>query len=448
MLTSWVDTVSLHRFFRLEIRDDLEFQSTDKVQSRYCRKRLGLLLFSGVIFQRVEGAPTPAVGRLSLGLIQPILNQYCYGCHGNGEKKGNVAFDEFDSDEALLNPDLWLRVLKSLRSGLMPPRNKAPLPVEERKRLESWIKYDAFDIDPKNPYPGRATIRRLNRAEYRNTIRDLVGVNVNTDLEFPPDDAGYGFDNIGEGLTLSTILVEKYLQAASTIISEGVPTAPSADTREKYERFFPRAIPQSATERRFYAKELLSDFAAKAFRHPADDKTLSHLTSLAEGIYTQPNQTFEMGVAQAMVATLASPQFLFREEETEVGGPNGLYPFVDEYSLASRLSYFLWSSLPDEELFHLAGAQKLKENLSAQVARMLADPRSEAFIKNFTGQWLLSRDIETIPIDSPTVLSREERRDPEADACQECVRRESSQVDLKTSPLERKKNSRNYGQIF
>jgi hypothetical protein len=116
-----------------------------------------------------------------------------------------------------------------------------------------------------------------------------------------------------------------------------------------------------------------------------------------------------------MVAVLASPRFLFREETAEPAGGKNTYPYVDECSLASRLSYLLWSSMPDEELFHLAAEGQLRNNLSAQMARMLKDSRSEAFVKNFIGQWLRTRDIDEIPIEARTVLAREQKFDPEVE---------------------------------
>ncbi|MGC3961089.1 MAG: DUF1587 domain-containing protein [Verrucomicrobiota bacterium] len=152
--------------------------------------------------------------------VQPILQEYCYDCHADGAKKGGLAFDEFKSDAALMHSGLWFAVLQNTRSGLMPPQNKPQPSTEDRQKLERWIKYSAFGIDPKNPDPGRITVRRLNRVEYRNTIRDLLGINFNTELEFPPDDTGYGFDNIGDVLTISPMLLEKYLAAAKSIVAE------------------------------------------------------------------------------------------------------------------------------------------------------------------------------------------------------------------------------------
>src|SRR5438552_11129483 len=109
--------------------------------------------------------------------VQPILQKYCSDCHFDGMKKGGVAFDEFKSDDELLGKhDLWAAVLKNLRAGLMPPEKKPRPLAEEQQRLAEWIKFDAFGLDPRNLDPGRVTVRRLNRIEYRNTIRDLMGI--------------------------------------------------------------------------------------------------------------------------------------------------------------------------------------------------------------------------------------------------------------------------------
>jgi hypothetical protein len=158
--------------------------------------------------------------------VEPILAKYCYDCHGNGLNKGRVTFDEFSSDAEILGKrDLWLAALKNVRAGLMPPREEdVERPSEaEITTLAHWIKYDAFGIDPQNPDPGRVTTRRLNRVEYRNTIRDLMGIEFNSEVEFPPDDSGNGFDNNGDVLTISPLLLEKYLSAAETIVDRAVP---------------------------------------------------------------------------------------------------------------------------------------------------------------------------------------------------------------------------------
>ncbi len=183
-----------------------------------------------------------------------------------------------------------------------------------------------------------------------------------------------------------------------------------------HERWFPGEVPGDAAGRRNYAREILSRFAERAFRRPVDEATKDRLAALAEAISSSSHEgrPFEAGVVQAMAAILTSPRFLFREEFAE-DGSTGRYPLVDEFALASRLSYFLWSSMPDDELILLAGKHKLRENLKSQVGRMLADARSAEFIGNFVGQWLQARDIESVIVDARAVISRDAKPDPEAE---------------------------------
>jgi mono/diheme cytochrome c family protein len=349
--------------------------------------------------------------------IRPLLETYCFDCHGDGARKGNVAFDELKTDQAILgDPDLWWKAMKNLRAGMMPPAKKPRPSPEQEQAITQWIKTAVFHVDPANPDPGRVTVRRLNRVEYRNTIRDLMGIDYDTQTEFPPDDTGFGFDTIGDVLTLPPMLLEKYMIAAEKIVAQAVPEKKDAkdeSNAKRYARFFPTEVPTGSRARRAYARGILRDFARKAFRRPVDEKTVNRLTALAEEVYGQPGKTVESGIGQAMVAVLSSPRFLFREEETEGKGGDGGYPWVDEYSLASRLSYFLWSTMPDEELMSLAGEGQLRQNLPAQMERMLKHKHSNAFVRNFTGQWLRARDVDNIQIDSRAVLARERGIDPE-----------------------------------
>lgn len=558
--------------------------------------------------------------------IEPLLSKYCYDCHGDGTRKGKVAFDEFTSDaELLAKTNLWLAALKNIRAGLMPPDDGPRPSAEEIKQLENWVKYQAFGIDPANPDPGRVTVRRLNRVEYHNTIRDLMGIDFNSEVEFPPDDTGHGFDNLGEVLTVSPLLLEKYLQAAEEIVDKAVPrvarvpaklvvaardfrrpdqAAPEAPTEtpeenappaaerearrrdlnvrrggklantfslpragayklafdanvrssfdfdtgranlviaidgterhreeivwggkpvhfetqqdwtagaheisvevqplpqlapnppdpppfrppelnevapvagvaaaasptaggavppadgapgaarpvgrpeaaaapggvpvefrrpvvrsvdvrvsgaevqgpldekfwvppENYRRFFPEDVPADLTARDAFAEKVLRDFATRAFRRPADNTKVAQLVALARSVYTEPGKRFEDGIARAIMGVLASPRFLFRIEEPVPEAKSARFAAVDEYSLASRLSYFLWSSMPDDQLFALARRGELRKQLPTEIVRMLKDPKSQAFVKNFPGQWLQARDIETVPINARAVL--------------------------------------------
>jgi len=180
---------------------------------------------------------------------------------------------------------------------------------------------------------------------------------------------------------------------------------------KNYDRFFQGAIPEDAAGRREYVRSNLRNFARKAFRRPVDDQTVERLTSLAEEVYSQPGKTVEAGIAQGMEAVISSPRFLFHLEGGISPAPStNAWSDIDEYALASRLSYFLWSTMPDEDLFRLAGQGQLRKNLAAQVERMLKDPRSKEFVRNFTGQWLQARDVQTIAINAKAVLSRDSGR--------------------------------------
>jgi hypothetical protein len=499
-------------------------------------------------------------------VVSPILQNRCYDCHGDGEHKAGIAFDALtNQDQILHNPQLWLKVLRNTRSHIMPPPTEGQPTAAEQQALEQWIKTDGFGLDGSHPDPGRVTVHRLNRVEYKNTIRDLMGVDFETRAVFPDDDSGYGFDNIADVLNMSPLLMEKYLTAAQAVVGKAVPLVTrvpvlqiadvgdfkypdgtptvgkiirgsglGADgtlaiglpyTKESsishvfdvkqpgdyrivleenfrgdfvfnpqhavitvavdgkqvsekehgwesnndfddiysvhwepgphtistglkpaapapgeggggratdnlynikkvrlegpldpaqwvhpanYARFFGReVVPSDPAGRRAYAKEILSAFASKAFRRPAPAESVNQLVEIAEKFYSVPGASFESGVGQAMVAALASPRFLFRVDRPDPTAVGAACANVDDYSLASRLSYFLWSTMPDDELFKLAAAGTLRTNLGAQVKRMLADPRSAAFVENFTGQWLQTRLVTTVPLNPREIMARE-----------------------------------------
>jgi hypothetical protein len=360
--------------------------------------------------------------------IEPIFVSYCNDCHGYGSSEGGVTLDEFNSN-TIGDHGLWLRILKNTRSHIMPPIEESQPTAVERTVLADWIKRGPFGISSENSDPGRAIVHRLNRTEYQNTILDLIGIEFKTMDEFPADNTGEGFDNIGELLTLSPMMLEKYLDAASRIVSEAVPTqrfvhgsqSPDQDQGmqpKNYETFFPGGIPEEEAQRREYTHRLLTEFATRAFRRPVDNDTIDRLVELASNSSEQEGFNYEQGVSQALVAILASPRFLFREESSQKDTSKKRFPLIDEYSLASRLSYFLWSTMPDEELFRLAKTGELRANLDSQIERMMQDKRFDRFIKNFAGQWLHSREIESVHINSGEVLLRD-KSDPALTAARE-----------------------------
>jgi hypothetical protein len=174
---------------------------------------------------------------------------------------------------------------------------------------------------------------------------------------------------------------------------------------DNYDRFFPNGpAPEEPRARDAYAEDVLRRFATKAFRRPVEPSRLQQLVGIAQGVYAAPGATFEQGIGRAMMAVLGSPRFIFRVEQPDAASAAERYALIDEYALASRLSYFLWSSMPDDELFRLAGRGELRRELRPQLARMLKDPKSQAFVRNFTGQWLQARDVEFVPINARVAL--------------------------------------------
>jgi hypothetical protein len=196
-------------------------------------------------------------------------------------------------------------------------------------------------------------------------------------------------------------------------------TGPIAADRRSYPEshqriFFNGEPPENAAERRQYARDILERVATRAFRRPVDDAMLDRLTELA-----MTEETFERGIGHGLMAILTSPRFLFRTElQPQPDDPAARHP-IDDYALASRLSYLLWLSLPDEALMTLAAAGTLREHLDEQVARMLADPRSERFLEDFVGQWLRTRNVLMTPIS---------RREDEIDAVRTQMKRETDML--------------------
>ncbi len=369
-------------------------------------RRVPVLLLCGALAVPVVATGTDADLLADFtARVAPVLDRHCYDCHGFGTSKGGLTLDAFDSGAALrADPGLWLRVLKKTRAGLMPPPDEPRPGAAEIAALGEWIKRDLFQLDPARPDPGRVTLRRLNQFEYRHTIRDLTAVEFDTAVEFPPDDTGDGFDVIGEALNISPMLLEKYLDAARQIVTEAV-------ARDGFRAFAPAdlpATPPSGTAAsEDYARAVLADFAGRAHRRPVSASDVDRLATLARAASAGPDGIDDAGLAQALVAVLASPRFLFRQESAAPAAPGEPFPLLDEHDLAARLSYFLWSTTPDAPLLALARAGRLRAELPAQVERLLRDPRVNRFIESFVGQWLHARAVETAVINDFDVFLQE-----------------------------------------
>ncbi len=465
--------------------------------------------------------------------VKPVLQKSCSPCHNDRNASGSVNIVPFTVETSLTDyREDWERIVKKIQSGEMPPKG---FPRPEQAKIDQLLGYvhgEFEKADAKVPAdPGRVTARRLNRSEYTNTIRDLLGVDFRADQDFPTDDSGHGFDNIGDVLTISPLLMEKYLNAAEKISARALGldplpkkpvefelhlkdkrarrVAPSliearhrvdwdgeydveiglpgeringkpvklgfwlngklihtqmAETKpsglvyfnpysvERFRIFLPagnHTLRAGFIEDEFLAtlppedlykdkknkhlnmiklvgpyaaqvepesrkailvckpqsgdacvEKILGNLARKAWRRPVEAsevKALAKFVKLAQS----EGQDVEHGLQVALTAMLVSPHFLFRIERD-------LYPkdptkthAITQFEMASRLSYYLWSSMPDEELMRLAEQKKLKEPavLDAQVKRMLDSPKSAALAANFAGQWLETRNLNSVKPD-------------------------------------------------
>jgi hypothetical protein len=319
------------------------------------------------------------------------------------------------------NRKIWSKVRENVEGGLMPPEGRAQPSRGEVEAVSRWIESELAKADRgRTADPGRVTIRRLNRSEYNNTIRDLVGLEVRPADSFPSDDVGYGFDNIGDVLSIPPILMEKYLAAAESIAEQAIvvggrPRAPvkgpiggpinkPGDPLPESHRRIVFKTPNKPEEFPGCAAAVMQKFASRAYRRPVTGGELAKLLRFVD-LARENGDSFERGIQLAVQATLVSPQFLFRVELNRgkkrpgSGKPDaevGAVP-LNDFEVASRLSYFLWSSMPDDELFNLALAGKLltTDNLALQTRRMLRDSKAQAIVENFAGQWLQLRNLLT-----------------------------------------------------
>lgn len=504
------------------------------------RKRLqGLVISLAGVLALYVGASSQAqrVTTTTHAAQQELIADYCVSCHNQRTKTADISLEGLDYDRVASQAAVWEKVLRKIRTGQMPPA-KAPQPeAHARAAFVGWLEGALDRAARLKPQPGRPGVHRLNRAEYSNVIRDLLAVDIKPGEWLPVDDSGYGFDNIGEVLTLSPALLEKYLSAARRIsrlavgdqtikaseeryyprrnsrndkVSEDLPflargglsfqhyfpldgeylirvkTPSNGETGEPvrfYEMRLPvkaglhtvgaahpresakpdpvlpgprrpgppaTAAPQpldvrldgarvkrfeipatttielvsisgpfnpsgrgatasrakiftcrpaSAAEEVPCAKKILAQLARRAFRRPVTDADLTPLLAF----YQRGRRAgdFDAGIQTALEAMLVAPDFLLRVEPEPRNLPAGTAYRVSELELASRLSFFLWSSIPDDELLTLAEQGRLKQArvLAQQVNRMLADPRSEALVNNFAGQWLQLRNLVTLTPD-------------------------------------------------
>ncbi len=472
-------------------------------------------------------------------LLEDTVNDYCLDCHNDGSKTAGVTLEHVSSANAGAQAALLERVLHKLRAGEMPPPGNDAPDKAQRAALVQWLETELDKNAAAHPNPGAPVIHRLNKAEYSNAVRDLLGLDLDNAAGLPADDSGYGFDNIGAVLTVSPLHMEKYVSNARRIARLAVGTLRASASVEKFKaeapqgdsldampvnergeilvnHYFPfdaeysvlvrvrgnpaaglpppkldvrldgrrvklidadidtaeanqgtrnfelrmaltagpheigagflsesaklelggsatargNAAPSPNTvsveyvsiggpyspdgpgetesrKRIFFcrpkpgeaeepcARQILASLAHRAYRRPAAAGDIDPLMKLfAAG--RADGGSFDSGIEMSLSGILVSPEFLFRAEKAPPAVAKGATYHLPDLDLASRLSFFLWSSIPDGELLSLAERGKLHDPgvLEAQVKRMLADPKANALVDNFAGQWLRLRNVE------------------------------------------------------
>ena len=480
-----------------------------------------------------------------------LIDQYCVTCHNDKTKKANLTLEHLDLATAGDHPELWEKVVRKLRAGLMPPPGVRRPALPEYEGIRDWLESEIDRKAAGRSNPGSVILHRLNRTEYANAIHDILDVDIDVATLLPQDDSARGFDNVAGSLTISPTLLEAYTTAATRIARmavgywktptearyiapgdtsqnqhiEGLPFGtrggmlvrhnfpadgeykfsmqnfglgkytpgeqvellvdgervqlldyvgvglsqgmsgefdgsiditvpvkagshmvgatflatnyrPSLDLIKQYERkslennsipqvqYYPaiglltiqgpfsatrpedsrslRKIltcrPANASQEEPCAKEILTTLTRHAYRRPADARDLESLMDF----YQQGRRggSFEEGIELALRRLLASPQFLVRAEKEPANLATGKTYRITDLELASRLSFFLWSSIPDDQLINLANQGRLSNPtvLDQQVRRMLADSKSQALVENFADQLLYLRNL---PATSP-----------------------------------------------
>jgi hypothetical protein len=318
---------------------------------------------------------------------QTVFKKSCLACHQGKEPSGKLDLARFDYARPVAdNSRIWQRILTRVRNGEMPPATAPALDGDARDRLTGWIERELITAACAGGMaPGPWPLRRLNRSEYAATVRDLLNIHFNAGHALPADGAGgEGFDNAAETLFLSPIHAEKYLEAAKTAIGYA-----AADTRSRA-RFLITA-PDANTTPEQAARKVLERFLNRAFRRPATPAEVERHMQLYKSARKR-GEDHERSLFFALQGALLSPNFLFRMEDPN---PNAEPRLVGHYEMASRLSYFLWGTMPDDELFDLAEKQKLHDPavLAEQVVRTLKDPRTQEFADRFVEQWLNTREL-------------------------------------------------------
>ncbi len=364
---------------------------------RVCRGAVALVLAAPVVVLAQAG---PAHE------ITPLVEDYCARCHGPETQTSGIDLSGLTAERPLVrNREVWVRVMEALEEGKMPPATAPQPPPDVRSRMVGLLHRDIEEFDYSTiDDPGFEGMRRLTHTEFDNTVRDLFGTDLGVTDRFPAELTGSsGFENSANTLFLQPALMERYIAVAERIVELALPLEPTTAAHRTSRALVYVSTPEGGVSETQAAQAVLRRFLSRAFRRPAsDDEVIRAVERYDEG--REGGLEHEPALRQVLQAVLISPKFLLRVEVGQEG--DAPYP-VSDWELASRLSYFLWASMPDQELFDLAARGALNDEavLVAQVRRMLADEKADTLGSVFAGQWLGFQHVGTRiwldPIDNP-----------------------------------------------
>ena len=324
--------------------------------------------------------------------VTPFLNTYCTQCHGLYKMEGGITFvPALKTPGVPSSTKLWNQAVANVKAHDMPPEDSKMQPTdEERQMFLDWVGTIKF-LSPKDP--GLFVIRRLTKVEYGNTLRDLFGVAPAVAAELPDEVFGEGYLN-----SMSPLQSEKYLAIANEVL-EWILASKDQPPTEMQKRLFGDP-PAPGSDLRSAAKTVASKLARSAYRRPASEAELELLLRVFD-LAQENNLDYPESLRLMLKAVLVSPQFLFITPAKEPEAGQTIAP-LDDYQLASRLSYLLWATMPDAELSALADNGNLHEPaiLQLQVKRLLADPQSRALFDGFGAQWLGLLGLESKTFDT------------------------------------------------
>ena len=353
--------------------------------------------------------------------IRPILEKHCFPCHHDTKRSADISlkniFMGINDTRALIVRDgkVWMNVVKQIQSGAMPPRGEERMTAAESDTLINAINKILYaSLGANNP--GRVVIRRLSHSEYENSIFHLVGVSYQATDKFPADGSGgAGFDNFAGSLFITPLKMERYYEAAEVILDQAhgsdalwrklVPVSYKKSFWQKVSDWFAGIFTDVDPSEGAInaATDVIVPFASRAYRRFLEPEEKEKLLGLFRKVYegNDAKDRYDVAIKETLKAVLVSPNFLYRYEEELPAPIDHPYP-LSNFEIATRLSYFLWSTLPDEELFQVAYHEDLQDSavMNRQVRRMLKDPKAKNFAESFVTQWFGIRHFrETNPLD-------------------------------------------------